>query len=51
MNATPQRYHTLIGATSLIVGPTLMSVGDLLHPPESWDPVAQVAIVAAAASR
>jgi hypothetical protein len=51
MNATPRRYHTLIGAASLIVGPTLMSVGDLLHPPESWDPVAQAAIVAASASR
>jgi hypothetical protein len=51
LNATLQRYHTVIGAASLIVGPTLMSVGDLLHPPESWDPVAQAAIVAASASR
>ena len=51
MDATPQRFHTVIGAASLIVGPALMSVGDLLHPPESWDPVAQVAIVAAATSR
>jgi hypothetical protein len=51
MNATPRRYHTVVGAASLIVGPTLMSVGDLLHPPESWDPVAQAAIVAASASR
>jgi hypothetical protein len=51
MNATPRRYHTVIGAASLIAGPTLMSVGDLFHPPESWDPVAQVTIVEAAASR
>jgi len=51
MNATPRRYHSLVGAASLVVGPTLMSVGDLLHPAESWDPVAQSAIVAAAASR
>jgi hypothetical protein len=51
MNATPRRLHTVIGAASLIVGPTLMSVGDLLHPPESWDPVAQTTIVAASASR
>jgi hypothetical protein len=51
MTATPRRYHTLIGAASLIVGPALMSVGDLFHPAESWDPVAQVAIVAASASR
>jgi hypothetical protein len=28
-----------------------MSVGDLLHPPETWDSVAQVAIVAASPSR
>jgi hypothetical protein len=28
-----------------------MSVGDLLHPPESWDPVAQAVIVGASASR
>ena len=45
------RYHTVIGATSLIVGPTLMSIGDLIHPPESWDAVAQVAILATSASR
>ena len=51
MNTTPRRYHTVIGAASLIVGPTLMSAGDLFHPPESWDSVAQVAIVVAAASR
>ena len=51
MSATPRRYQTVVGAASLIVGPTLMSVGDLLHPPESWDPVTQAAIVAASASR
>jgi hypothetical protein len=50
-HAAPRRYHTGIGAASLVVGPALMSVGDLLHPPERWDPVAQVAIVAAATSR
>ena len=51
MNTTPRRFHTVIGAASLVVGPALMSVGDLLHPPESWDSVAQIAIIAAAASR
>jgi hypothetical protein len=51
MNTTPRQFHTVIGAASLIVGPALMSVGDLLHPPESWDTVAQVAIVAAATTR
>lgn len=51
MHTPSQRYHRVIGAASLIVGPTLMSVGDLIHPPESWDPVVQVAMVAAAPSR
>ena len=47
----PSRYRTVIGAASLIVAPALMSVGDLMHPHESWDPMAQVAIVAESASR
>jgi hypothetical protein len=47
----PSRYRTVIGAASLIVAPALMSVGDLMHPHESWDPAAQVAIVAESASR
>lgn len=47
----PSRYRTVIGAASLIVAPALMSVGDLLHPHESWDAAAQVAMVAASASR
>jgi hypothetical protein len=51
MNATPRRFHTFIGAASLIAGPALMSAGDLLHPPESWDSATQVAIIAAAATR
>ncbi len=51
MDASSARYRRAIGAVSLIVGPGMMSVGDLLHPPERWDPVAQVAIVAASASR
>ena len=41
----------LIEAGSLIVAPALMSVGDLMHPPESWDSAAQVAIIAAASRR
>jgi len=51
LNTPPRRYHTAIGAASLIVGPALMSLGDLLHPRESWDPTAQIAFVAAAPSR
>ena len=51
MDAAPSRYRTVIGATSLIVGPALMSVGDLFHPAETWGAAAQVAIVAESASR
>jgi hypothetical protein len=51
MNAAHHGYRTVIGATSLVVGPALMSVGDLFHPPESWDAPAQVAILAQSASR
>jgi hypothetical protein len=51
MDQTPSRSRIVVGSTSLIVGPALMSVGDLLHPAESMDASAQVAIVAAAASR
>ena len=50
MNQSPARFR-LIEAGSLIVAPALMSVGDLMHPPESWDSAAQVAIIAAAAGR
>src|SRR5262245_46318368 len=28
-----------------------MSIGDLMHPPERWDPTAQIAIIAGAATR
>ncbi|HSE65600.1 MAG TPA: hypothetical protein VLB12_01350 [Gemmatimonadales bacterium] len=36
---------------SLIVAPALMSAGDLMHPPESWDAPTQVAIITGAATR
>jgi hypothetical protein len=53
MNAAPppSRYRTLTGATSLILAPAFMSAGDLMHPHESWDATAQVAMVAESASR
>ena len=51
MDATLPRSRTIVGATSLIVGPAIMSIGNLFHPPESMDASAQVAIVAAAPSR
>lgn len=51
MDAAVPRYRVVIGAVSLIVAPALMSVGDLFHPHESWDPVVQLAMVAEAAAR
>ena len=47
----PHRYRTVLGASSLIVAPALMSAGDLMHPHESWDPAAQVAMIAESTSR
>jgi hypothetical protein len=35
----------------MVTGPGLMSIGDLIHPAETWDMDAQVAIVAEATSR
>jgi hypothetical protein len=51
MDAARPRYRTAIAAASLVLGPTLMSVGDLVHPAETWDAGAQVAILAQSASR
>jgi len=51
MDAAPSRYRTTIGATSLIVGPALMSIGDLFHPAEHPRAAAQVAIIVHSASR
>ena len=45
------RRRTTIGAASMVVSPALMSVGDLLHPAESWNAAAQVAIIAESGSR
>src|SRR5438093_1686295 len=43
-----QRVTTSV---SLVVGPLLMSIGDLLHPEERMSPVEQIAIMADHASR
>jgi hypothetical protein len=51
MDAAPSRYRTIIGATSLIVGPALMSIGDLFHPAEHPGAATQVAIIVHSASR
>lgn len=50
LDSSRQRFR-MIEAGSLIVAPALMSIGDLMHPPESWDSAAQVAIIAVATRR
>jgi len=50
MDAAPG-YRRAIAVASLIVGPALMSVGDLLHPAEDWATAVQVALVAEAPTR
>jgi hypothetical protein len=44
-------HRTLIAAASLVVGPLLMSIGDLLHPEERMDTAAQIAIIMEQAAR
>jgi hypothetical protein len=36
---------TAVAAVSLVLGPLLMSVGDLIHPQESMDPAVQAAVI------
>jgi len=50
VDPSPPRFR-MIEVGSLIVAPALMSVGDLMHPPESWDSATQVERIAAAAGR
>jgi hypothetical protein len=45
------KAQRLTTSVSLVVGPLLMSIGDLLHPEERMSPVEQIAIVADHASR
>jgi len=42
---------TGVAAISLVLGPLLMSVGDLIHPQESMDPAVQAALIFEYASR
>ena len=50
--ASPHRtYHTIIPALSLVAGPLLMTVGDLLHPEERMASTEQAAILATQAGR
>ena len=54
MSQAMQSDKTAVAAISLVFGPLLMSVGDLIHPHESWDPAVQAAMImqhAAHASR
>lgn len=51
ISAAPRDYRTLIAVASLIVGPLLMSIGDLIHPEERMDSAEQIAILADHASR
>jgi hypothetical protein len=44
-------YRTLVAVVSLVAGPLLMTIGDLLHPEERMAPVEQIAILVDDASR
>ena len=46
-----RNYRTFIAAASLIVGPLLMTIGDLFHPEERMDTAEQIAILVDHASR
>jgi hypothetical protein len=49
--SAPRDWRTLIAAASLITGPLLMTIGDLLHPEERMAPSEQIAILVDHASR
>jgi hypothetical protein len=49
--AAGRRAERLTTSISLVVGPLLMSIGDLLHPDERMSPAEQIAIVVDHASR
>jgi hypothetical protein len=51
ISSAPRDYRTLIAAASLIAGPLLMAIGDLLHPEERMAPAEQIAILVDQASR
>jgi hypothetical protein len=49
--SSPRDYRTMISAVSLVAGPLIMSIGDLLHPEERMAPAEQMAILVTDASR
>jgi len=51
ISSAPRDWRTLIAAASLITGPLLMTIGDLLHPEERMAPSEQIAILVDHASR
>jgi hypothetical protein len=50
-SSSPHVYRTRISAVSLVAGPLIMSIGDLLHPEERMAPAEQMAILVTDASR
>jgi hypothetical protein len=51
ISSTPRDYRTLVAVASLIVGPLIMAIGDLLHPEERMAPHEQTAILVQDAAR
>lgn len=51
ISSPPRDFRTLVAAASLITGPLLMAIGDLLHPEERMAPPEQIAILVDHASR
>jgi len=49
--STTRNSRIALAAVSLVLGPLLMSVGDLMHPAETMDPAAQASILMTQASR
>jgi hypothetical protein len=45
MSNTMDSGNTRVAAIGLVLGPLLMSVGDLIHPRESMDPAVQAAVI------
>jgi hypothetical protein len=51
ISPAPRDYRTFIAAASLVVGPLLMAIGDLLHPEERMAAPEHIAILVDHASR
>src|SRR6266566_3774152 len=51
MTTSMRSYRTIVEAASLVLGPLLMSSGDLIHPNEEMDAADQAAIIIEHASR